>query len=387
MSLHFCWVYRCVQGCPIIHVLSVVVVVAAAAVAAAAAATDAAAAAAAAAAAVVVVGQSPGQVFAVDEGMWSGTHRCKFSRAVHLVPPCLRSSSPCVDTGSSNELTQRLSSLPVAAAAAIEENTSSTALAVFGRARRQHQDWFDDNDAFISSLLVEKNRLHKAYDARPIDDKKQPSTVVAALCNSGCERCRTLGRLARPRISKGTPTATNGGISSPRSRLSTVRQPKELHLFPAPTAIPYTPRRQITQRWAEHFRVVLNRPFTISGAAIVRLFQVKTNFDLDFPLSLHETIKAVKQFSSGKAPGSGAIPAEICKLGGPQLMDHLTALFEEMWRQGEVSQDFKNATIVNLYKRKANHQICDNERDISLLNIVGKSFVRILLNCLSNHLK
>uniref|UniRef100_A0A183TQC5 Syntaxin-6_N domain-containing protein n=1 Tax=Schistocephalus solidus TaxID=70667 RepID=A0A183TQC5_SCHSO len=39
----------------------------------------------------------------------------------------------------------------------------STALEVLGRARRQHQDWFDDNDADISNFLAEKNGLHKAY--------------------------------------------------------------------------------------------------------------------------------------------------------------------------------------------------------------------------------
>ncbi|BHF66044.1 hypothetical protein SprV_0200905800 [Sparganum proliferum] len=45
----------------------------------------------------------------------------------------------------------------------------STALAVLGRARRQHQDWFDDNDAVISNLLAEKNHLHKAYVDHPTD--------------------------------------------------------------------------------------------------------------------------------------------------------------------------------------------------------------------------
>ncbi|BHF68279.1 hypothetical protein SprV_0301131200 [Sparganum proliferum] len=83
-----------------------------------------------------------------------------------------------------NELTQQLDNLSIAAAAtaaaAAAENTSvenhwcqlrdtiqSTALAVLGRARRQQQDWFDDNDAVISNLLVEKNRLHKAYSPPP----------------------------------------------------------------------------------------------------------------------------------------------------------------------------------------------------------------------------
>ncbi|VDM01452.1 unnamed protein product [Schistocephalus solidus] len=35
----------------------------------------------------------------------------------------------------------------------------STALEVLGRARRQHQDWFDENDADINNLLAEKNGL------------------------------------------------------------------------------------------------------------------------------------------------------------------------------------------------------------------------------------
>ncbi|VDL88688.1 unnamed protein product [Schistocephalus solidus] len=39
----------------------------------------------------------------------------------------------------------------------------STALEALGRACRQHQEWFDDNDANISNLLAEKNRQHKVY--------------------------------------------------------------------------------------------------------------------------------------------------------------------------------------------------------------------------------
>nr|VZI26612.1 unnamed protein product [Spirometra erinaceieuropaei] len=36
-------------------------------------------------------------------------------------------------------------------------------LAVLGRARRQHEDWFDGNDAAISNLLAMKNRLLRAF--------------------------------------------------------------------------------------------------------------------------------------------------------------------------------------------------------------------------------
>ncbi|VDL94822.1 unnamed protein product [Schistocephalus solidus] len=58
-----------------------------------------------------------------------------------------------------------------------------------------------------------------------------------------------------------------------------------------------------------------------------------------------------------------------------------------MWRMGKVPQDFKDATIVHLYKRKGNRQLFDNHRDISLLNLTGKIFARILLNPLNGHLE
>ncbi|BHF69306.1 hypothetical protein SprV_0301235000 [Sparganum proliferum] len=131
-----------------------------------------------------------------------------------------------------------------------------------------------------------------------------------------------------------------------------------------------TEKKQILQKWAEHFQGVLNRPSTISDAAIVRRSQA-----------------GVQQLPNRKALGPDAISAEIYKHGGPQLMDHLSVVFQEMWRQGEVPQDFKNATIVHLYKRKGNRQFCDNHRGISLLNIAGKIFARILLNRLNNHLE
>ncbi|VDL95425.1 unnamed protein product [Schistocephalus solidus] len=45
-------------------------------------------------------------------------------------------------------------------------------LEVLKRARRQHQDWFDDNNADISNLLAEKNGLHKVYTDLRTDASK-----------------------------------------------------------------------------------------------------------------------------------------------------------------------------------------------------------------------
>ncbi|VDM00393.1 unnamed protein product [Schistocephalus solidus] len=113
---------------------------------------------------------------------------------------------------------------------------------------------------------------------------------------------------------------------------------------------------------------VLNCSSAISDAAIDPLPQVDTNNDLDLPPSLPETIRAVQQISSGKAPESDAIPPKV-------------------YKHGQVPQDFKDATIVHLYKQKGNRQLCDNHRGISLFNIAGKILARILLNRLNGHLE
>ena len=106
--------------------------------------------------------------------------------------------------------------------------------------------------------------------------------------------------------------------------------------------------------------------------------------ELDEPPTLQETSKAINQLSSGKAPAN---PAEIYKTGGPMLTQKLTELFTSFWSKGSLPQDFKDASIVHLYKRKGNRQACGNHGGISLLSIAGKILARVLLNRLIKHLE
>nr|VZI29429.1 unnamed protein product [Spirometra erinaceieuropaei] len=253
----------------------------------------------------------------------------------------------------SNELAQRLDNLPIAAADdAAAENAS-----VENRwCQLRDTDWFDDNDAAIRNLLAEKNRLHKAYADHPTDATK------AAFYRSRRQLQQRLREMQDAWTARKAEEIQ--GYADRNEWKNFFSAIKAVYGPPTKgTALPLsadgstllTEKTQILQRWAEHFR--------------------------------GETIRAVQQLSSGKAPGSDAIPAEVYKHGGLLLMDHLTALFQEMWRQGEVPQDFKDATMVHLYKRKGNRQVCENHRGISLLNMAGKIFARILLNRLNNHLE
>ena len=58
---------------------------------------------------------------------------------------------------------------------------------------------------------------------------------------------------------------------------------------------------------------------SINDDAINRLLQMECNLLLDEFTTVAETVKAIKPLSSGKAPGSNAIPAEINKAGELQL--------------------------------------------------------------------
>ncbi len=148
-----------------------------------------------------------------------------------------------------------------------------------------------------------------------------------------------------------------------------------------------TEKDKILDRWAELFNSVLNRPSFINNEAIDRLPQIPIQETLDTLPTMTEIQKAIGALSSGKAPGSDAIPAEVYKEGGPVLWAKLHQLIQLIWHQETVPQDFKDASIVHLYKRKGNRQACDNHRGISLLSIAGKILARVLLNRLITHLE
>ena len=58
-----------------------------------------------------------------------------------------------------------------------------------------------------------------------------------------------------------------------------------------------------------------------------------------------------------------------------------------MWRKEAIPKKFKDATIIHLFKRKGNPQVCDNHLGISLLSVARKILARVLLNRLNEHLE
>ena len=146
-------------------------------------------------------------------------------------------------------------------------------------------------------------------------------------------------------------------------------------------------KNKILERWDEHFDGVLNRPSSINGKVIEQLSQVPVNESLDVTPTLGEVPIAIRQLSTGKAPGSDSIPVEIYKEGGSALTSKLLTLIQLIWMKEQLTQDFKDASIIHIYKRKGNRQACENHPGIFLLSISGKILARVLLNRLNNYLE
>ena len=265
----------------------------------------------------------------------------------------------------------------------------SSAMDSLGPVSRKHQDWFDENDKKIQGLLEEKHQKHKAYlrNTSSVSSK----TAYSNICKTVQTRLRDMqDSWLRKKADEIQSFADRKDMKKFFDALRTVYGPQSSGTTPLLSADGtslLTDKEAILKRLAEHFDGVLNRPSSINDEAINRLPQVKCNPLLDELPTVSETVKAIKLLSSGKAPGSDAITAEIYKAGGPPVAEKLTELFHIMWRKEAIPQEFMDATITHLFKRKGNPQVCDNHRGISLLSIAGKILARVLLSQLNEHLE
>jgi len=142
----------------------------------------------------------------------------------------------------------------------------------------------------------------------------------------------------------------------------------------------HTDLLEIRERWKEHFCTLLNQQGSAQSDACRMLERCPPQENLCHEISMEELNKALKATASGKAPGIDGIPSEVLKNGGQLLRRELLNLFNACLNSEKIPQDFKDATIVTIYKRKGDRAECGNHRGISLLAIAGKVLAKIILN-------
>jgi len=133
------------------------------------------------------------------------------------------------------------------------------------------------------------------------------------------------------------------------------------------------------ERWVEHYSQLHDHENLVSATALDQIERLPNMPELDNAPTLEELLGAIKVISSGKAPGSDGIPAEVLKCGGDQLHNVLHQLLCKCWEEGAVPQEMRDSIITTLFKNKGDRSDCSNYRGISLLCVAGKLFARVIL--------
>ena len=134
---------------------------------------------------------------------------------------------------------------------------------------------------------------------------------------------------------------------------------------------------EVKSRWRKHFTRLLNIPSSCQEETITDMPSQPTCWDLDVPPTMEELDIALDRIKEGKAGGKTEILPEMILAGDKELWSRLHQLAVEVWVERKVVADWQDAQIVPIPK-KGDLRVCDNWIGISLLDVVGKVFAKIV---------
>ena len=138
-----------------------------------------------------------------------------------------------------------------------------------------------------------------------------------------------------------------------------------------------TTETEQVERWAEHFKELLNRPSPTEKADISQPTEV---LDINIDIPTKEEIRtAITKLNKGKAAGPDGINAEILKADLDASTNAMYDLISKIWEIEQIPKDWKEGHIIKLPK-KGDLRECKNYRGITLLSVPGKVLSRILLD-------
>ena len=145
---------------------------------------------------------------------------------------------------------------------------------------------------------------------------------------------------------------------------------------------------EIRARWRRYFTSLLNTTSaTLNRTTIEGLSQKPTALSLGDPPAVSETKKAMRFMANGKAMGPDELPAELLKIGLSGISHEILLAFHDIivavWMTGGVPQEWKDATIKALHKKKDRTE-CSNYRGLSLVAHAGKVLLKIVANRLGD---
>ena len=142
------------------------------------------------------------------------------------------------------------------------------------------------------------------------------------------------------------------------------------------------------ERWVRWFHTPLNTKSSRLDPNIAEgLDQWPESMPPGVQLTMQELTDAICSLANGKAVGLDGVSVELFKItlnGDPALRRRLLDIVIRIWRGGEVSQQWKDAIIMVLHKKKDRTE-CGNYRGISLVAHGDKILLKIIARRLSEY--
>ena len=256
-----------------------------------------------------------------------------------------------------------------------------------GFKRRNHADWFDENNEAIHQLLQDKRKAHDASLANP-----QSTYLAQRWKDLRTEAQRKIRELENKwwidKAQEIQAYADTNNMQGFYNALKSIHGPRKNTLSPLRSADGLSilkERSDILNRWAEHFQSLLNHQNPYNEDILEGLAQSPIVHDLSTPPQMHEVICAIKNLKDNKSCGPDEIPGELLKYGGYLLKQHLHKLILALWEEERIPKIWIDATIIPIYKNKGEKSDCNNSRGIFLLSVAGKVLARIILSRLVSH--
>ena len=271
-----------------------------------------------------------------------------------------------------------------AVTAALHEAAAQT----IGFKSKNHQDWFNNNSESIHNLL---SNMHKAHQE--------------TLNNPSSSTTRQRWQKARQEVQKTLRTMQNEWWTEKAQEIQSFADINDMHNFYNAVKSIYGPRSHcitplksadglkvlkdqdsILGRWAEHFNTLLNQNSDADFTILKELPEFPPMDHLSQPPTFLEVLSAVRTLKNNNSPGSDNIPAELLKQGGYLCTRTLHQYITKVWADENIPQQWRDASIVTIFKNKGDKAICGNHRGISLLAVAGKVLAKVMLRRLINNI-
>ena len=142
----------------------------------------------------------------------------------------------------------------------------------------------------------------------------------------------------------------------------------------------------IRERWVPWFHTLLNAMSPRLDLNIAEgLDQWPKNMPLGVQPTMQELTEAIRSLVNGTAVGPDGVSVELFKItlnGDPALRQRLLDIVVRIWRGGEVPQQWKDAIIMVLHKKKDRTDY-GNYRGILMVAHAGKILLKIIARRLS----